>query len=325
MTTTSPSTPQERNARMVNFLLTASTAALPIAIILLALFFNHQSPVFLTWGNMINLSVQVATMMTIAVPCAILLMAGKVDLSVGSMIALTGVIAGLLFPVLGVPGTIIVTLLIGAAIGAINGILVGLLAMSPIIVTLGGLTLMRGMAQWLSPFPLFGFPEAFSYLGYGKLLGLPILTWIMLVVLAAGLLFMRFHYLGRHAIAIGANERAAYLVGIRVKWTIVFLYTVVGVATALAALMTIARINSAPSGSLGVGMELQVLTAILLGGVPFTGGKGSLLRVAMGVVLLGMLTNGLILMNARSEVALMITGIVLIMAAGLDVLRRKRS
>lgn len=300
-------------------------AALPLAVLMLGLFFTLQSPVFLTLDNLISISVQIATLMTIAIPFAVLMMAGKVDLSIGSQLALFSVIAGLAFPYLGIAGTVLLVLGTGALTGLINGVLVGALKMSPIIVTLGGLTLFRGFAQWLSPNPLFGFPEAFTWIGYGRVLGLPVLTWIMLTVLILGLIFMRYATMSRHAIALGVNERAAFLVGIGVARTTIWLYVAVGLATALAALMTIARINSAPSGTLGIGMELSVLTAVLLGGVPFAGGRGSLLRVALGVVLLGMLANGLILMNARAEMGLMVTGVVLVLAAGLDVLRRRRA
>jgi len=302
-----------------------SAAALPLAIALLAIFFYIKSPVFLTLPNWISISVQIAALMTISIPFAILLMAGKVDLSVGSMVGLSGVVAGLMFPVLGIAGTVIFTLGVGLAIGLLNGFLVGFIGMSPIIVTLGALTFMRGLAQWLSPTPLFGFPEAFTYIGYGQIFGLPILTWIMLAVLCTGVYVMARTPLGRHTVAIGVNERAAYLVGIRVKLTVMLLYGAVGLGAALAGLMTIARINSAPSGTLGIAVELSVLTAVLLGGIPFTGGKGSLLRVALGVWLLGMLSNGLILMNVPTEASLMITGLVLVLAAGLDVLRTRRA
>lgn len=301
-----------------------SAAALPAAIAVLAIYFYLQSPVFLTVANWISISVQIAALMTISIPFAILLMAGKVDLSVGSMVGLSGVVAGLMFPNLGVIGTVLFTLGVGLAIGLLNGFLVGFIGMSPIIVTLGALTFMRGLAQWLSPTPLFGFPETFTFIGYGRFMGLPILTWIMLSVLVVGLYVMVRTPLGRHTVAIGVNERAAYLVGIRVKLTVMLLYGAVGAGAALAGLMTIARINSAPSGTLGIGVELSVLTAVLLGGIPFTGGKGSLLRVALGVWLLGMLSNGLILMNVPTEASLMITGLVLVLAAGLDVLRTRR-
>lgn len=312
------------NERGRNHIGILTNGALPAAIVLLGAFFYFQSPVFFTVNNLISITVQVASLMVISIPFAVLLMSGKVDLSVGSLLALTGIVAGLSFPSFGIVGTICFTLLIGTLAGVGNGLLVGWFSMSPIIVTLGSLTLFRGLAQWLSPNPLFGFPASFTYMGYGKLMGVPILTWILLAVLLIGLGVMRFTAIGRHAVAIGVNERAAYLVGIRVRVTVVLLYGAVGFFTALAGLMSIARINSAPSGTLGIGMELSVLTAVLLGGVPFTGGRGSLLRVALGVWLLGMLSNGLILMNMPTESSLMITGVVLVLAAGLDVLRRRK-
>ena len=221
-TSATSSRPQRNMADML------TTAALPVAVLLLALFFYIEAPVFLTPRNLISITVQVAALMTIAIPFSILLMAGKVDLGVGSLLGLCGVVAGLSFPVMGVVGTVLFTLGVGLVVGLVNGLLVSWLSMSPIIVTLGGLTLMRGLAQYLSPAPLFGFPESFSYLGYGTLLGLPILTWIMLAVLVAGIAFMRFSPVGRHTIAIGVNERAAHLVGIRVRLTVMLLYAAVG-------------------------------------------------------------------------------------------------
>jgi ribose transport system permease protein len=300
-------------------------ATLPVAIAALALFFYIKVPVFMTLNNWISISVQVSTVMTIAIPFALLLMAGKIDLSVGSTLALCGVVAGMSFEPLGITGAIILTLAVGTGVGLINGLLVSAVGMSPIIVTLGALTLIRGIAQWLAPNPVFGFPEDFLVVGYERILGLPMLTWIMLSVILMGIVTMVLLPIGPQIIALGVNKRAAFLVGLRVKTIGIGLYAVTGFFVAIAALMSISRINSAPSGTLGVGVELSVLTAVLLAGVPFAGGKGSILRVVLGVWLLGMLSNGLILMNVPTELSLMITGLVLIIAAGLDVLRNRRS
>ncbi len=300
-------------------------ATLPVAIAALALFFYLKVPVFMTLNNWISISVQVSTVMTIAIPFALLLMAGKIDLSVGSTLALCGVVAGMSFEPLGITGAIILTLVVGTGVGLINGVLVSAVGMSPIIVTLGALTLIRGVAQWLAPNPVFGFPEDFLIVGYERILGLPMLTWIMLSVISIGIVTMVLLPIGPQIIALGVNKRAAFLVGLRVKAIGIGLYAVTGFFVAIAALMSISRINSAPSGTLGVGVELSVLTAVLLAGVPFAGGKGSILRVVLGVWLLGMLSNGLILMNVPTELSLMITGLVLIIAAGLDVLRNRRS
>ncbi|WP_282153444.1 ABC transporter permease [Ruegeria atlantica] len=303
----------------------AVAAALPMAIALLALFFYIKAPVFMTVNNWIAISVQVSALMTISIPFALLLMAGKIDLSVGSTLALCGVVAGLSFEPLGITGAVLLTLAVGTVVGLINGVFVSSLGMSPIIVTLGTLTLIRGLAQWLAPNPIFGFPEDFLVIGYERVLGLPILTWIMLTVIALGVGVMALLPIGPQIVALGVNKRAAFLVGLRVKAIGIGLYAATGFFVAVAALMSISRINSAPAGTLGIGVELSVLTAVLLGGIPFTGGKGSVLRVVLGVWLLGMLSNGLILMNVPTELSLMTTGLVLIVAAGLDVLRSRRS
>lgn len=300
-------------------------AALPVAIALLALFFYINAPVFMTANNWISISVQVAALMTIAIPFSLLLMAGKIDLSVGSTLALCGVVAGLSFEPLGITGAVLLTLAVGTGVGLINGVLVSSIGMSPIIVTLGSLTLIRGVAQWLAPNPIFGFPEEFLVIGYERLFGLPILTWIMIAVVGLGVVVMTLLPIGPQIIALGVNKRAAFLVGLRVKAIGIALYAGTGFFVAVAALMSISRINSAPAGTLGVGVELSVLTAVLLGGIPFAGGKGSVLRVVLGVWLLGMLSNGLILMNVPTELSLMTTGLVLVVAAALDVLRSRRS
>lgn len=303
----------------------AVAAALPVAIALLAVFFYIKVPVFMTANNWIAISVQVSALMTISIPFALLLMAGKIDLSVGSTLALCGVVAGLSFEPLGIPGAVVLTLVVGTTVGLINGVLVASVGMSPIIVTLGTLTLIRGLAQWLAPNPIFGFPEEFLVIGYERIFGLPVLTWIMLAVILVGAAVMALLPIGPQIVALGVNKRAAFLVGLRVRAIGIGLYAATGFFVAVAALMSISRINSAPAGTLGIGVELSVLTAVLLGGIPFTGGKGSVLRVVLGVWLLGMLSNGLILMNVPTELSLMTTGLVLVVAAGLDVLRAKRS
>ncbi len=303
----------------------AVAAALPVAIALLAVFFYIKVPVFMTANNWIAISVQVSALMTISIPFALLLMAGKIDLSVGSTLALCGVVAGLSFEPLGIPGAVVLTLVVGTTVGLINGVLVASVGMSPIIVTLGTLTLIRGLAQWLAPNPIFGFPEEFLVIGYERIFGLPVLTWIMLAVILVGAAVMALLPIGPQIVALGVNKRAAFLVGLRVRAIGIGLYAATGFFVAVAALMSISRINSAPAGTLGIGVELSVLTAVLLGGIPFTGGKGSVLRVVLGVWLLGMLSNGLILMNVPTKLSLMTTGLVLVVAAGLDVLRAKRS
>lgn len=298
---------------------------LPAALIFLMIFFALQTPAFLTIGNFRGIAVQNAATLVVAIPFALLLMSGGVDLSVGSTVALTGVVAGLLFTSGPIWLAVVAALAAGLAVGLINGVLISLAGMSPIIVTLGTLAVGRGIAQVLAPDPVFGFPAGIVALGTKSVLGVPYLVWITLVVTAIGMIVLNKLPVGRHIIGLGVNARAAFLVGLPVKRISLALYLTTSSGAAIAGVMLVARFNSAPSGTLGVGVELAVLTAVLLGGVPFTGGRGSLWRVVVGVLLLGVLRNGTTLLNVTPQISLIITGGVLILAAGLEIFRQRLS
>jgi ribose/xylose/arabinose/galactoside ABC-type transport system permease subunit len=302
-------------------LLTVIDLIMPIGTVLLMVYFTVASPSFLTGKNLMVVATQNSSLMIVAIAVAIMLMAGYVDLSVGSVMAVSGVAAGLAFTTLGELPGILIGLAIGVAVGAVNGVLIGYFNLSPLVVTLGMLAVLRGAAVSIAPTSVFGFPEAIAELGSGSALGVPYLVWIAAIVVIAGMLTMSLLPVGRHIIAIGVNKRAAFLNGISVKPTVFALYCVVGVAAAVAGLLTVARLDSAPSGTLGLGFEIDVLTAVLLGSVPFTGGKGALWRVVIGVWLMGILRNGITLLNIGPEVGDLLTGAVLILAAGLEGIR----
>lgn len=301
---------------------------MPLATLLLMAFFAANTRAFFTFDNFAAIISQNAAVIIITVAFAMLLMAGYVDLSVGSAMGLIGVIAGLLFVNVGVVAGIAAALAVGLGWGLMNGVLIGIFGLSPIVVTLGGLAAARGIALALSPNAIYGFPDFIVALGSGKLLGLGYVGWIALAIAAAGVVVLGKTPFGKHVLAIGVNARAAFLVGIRVKRTILILYTLTGLAVAVGAILIVARLDSAPSGTLGVGLELTVLTAALLGGIPFTGGRGSMWRVLLGIWFLIVLRNGLALMNIGTEFTNIISGSVLVVAAGLEVLQmalRKRS
>ncbi|MFD1330620.1 ABC transporter permease [Methylopila musalis] len=301
--------------------------AMPMATIALMLFFALNTKAFLSVDNFTALISQNAAVIIITVAFAMLLMAGYVDLSVGSVMGLTGVVAGLMFLHVGVVAGIVSALALGLAWGLMNGVLIGVCGLSPIVVTLGGLAAARGVALALAPNAVYGFPDFVVELGSGRIVGLAYIGWIALAVAAAGIVVMAQTPFGKHILAIGINARAAFLVGVRVKRTILLLYTMTGLAVALGALLIVARLDSAPSGTLGVGMEITVLTAALLGGIPFTGGRGSMWRVLLGIWFLIVLRNGLALMNVGTEFTNIISGSVLVAAAGLEMLQmhlRKR-
>lgn len=317
---------QKRLARK-EIALKATDWVMPAATVLLMVYFSVSTSAFLTPENISAIATQNAHTFIVAAVAAMLLMAGYADLSVGSVMALAGVAAGLAFIGFGfIPG-IIVGVAVGLAAGALNGLLIGYWSFSPIVVTLGMLAAARGLAQFLAPGSLFGFPPEVGAFGSGSILGISYLVLIAACVAIVCMIVMAWMPLGRHIIATGVNNRAAFLSGIRVKNLVFGLYLVCGAAAGLAGVLQVARLNSAPSSSLGLSFEVTVLTAILLGGIPFTGGRGSIWRVLLGVWLIGMLRNGLTLMNVGVEVSGIITGVVLIVAAGLEAVRytiRKR-
>ncbi|MCU1551959.1 MAG: rbsC [Glaciihabitans sp.] len=308
-------------------LLKAISIVMPLGTIVMMAYFTVNTTAFLTWPNLAAILSQNAAVIVITVVFAMLLMSGYVDLSVGSVMGLSGTAAGLMMIHHGTWAGVLTGLGIGILFGVWNGVLIGVLGFSPIVVTLGGLIAARGIAIAIAPTAIYGFPNEFADLGSGTLGGLYYISLIALVIAAVAIVVMAATPFGKHVISIGVNPRASFLVGIRVKRTIFLLYLLTGVAVAIGALLLISRLDSAPSGSLGVGYETTILTAVLLGGVPFAGGRGNMWRVLLGVWFLAVLQNGLTLMNVDPQLNQIISGSVLVLAAGLQVLQsylRKR-
>jgi len=245
---------------------------------------------------------------------------GYVDLSVGSAVGLSGVVTGLLIVdhqwSWGV--AVLAGLGIGALGGLINGLLVSYTRLSPIIVTLGTLQLFRGIAQFLRSDPPAGFGEGMALLGRGIYSGIPVPVWISLIVFGFGALFLYGVPGGRQVYAIGVNREAAFLSGVATKRLPLLVFVVTGLAAGLGGVLLAARLDSAPPSTLGANFELQVLTAVLLGGVAFSGGRGTMLGVLLGVVFLGVLNNGMTLLNVPYFAQAIATGAALVVAAGLD-------
>lgn len=321
------SSPADRARSRGSLFEKAINLTMPLATAMLMAFFAFNTTAFLTLDNFAAVISQNAAVIVITTAFAMLLMAGFVDLSVGSCMALAGVAAGMMFLKFGPAAGIGTALVIGVGWGYVNGLLIGAFGLSPIVVTLGGMAAARGIALALAPKAIYGFPDGIVEFGSGKVAGMSYIGWIALLIAAIGAVVMATTAFGKHVVAIGVNRRAAFLVGIPAERLIVLLYTLTGLSVAIGALLIVARLDSAPSGTLGVGMEITVLTSVLLGGVPFTGGRGSMWRVLLGLWFLLVLRNGLTLMNVGAEFTNIISGAVLVVAAGLEVLQvhlRKR-
>lgn len=280
---------------------------------------------FFAFSNFKLVLIQVAPVGIIVVPQTLLILAGYIDFSVGSQVSLIAVSVGLLLPH-GVFFACVIGIALGAAIGALQGGLVAIFKLPAIIVTLGFYGAIAGFALVVAKGQTpSGFPNSFAIIGQGNVKGInvPVPIVICAVAFIFGALFLYWTRWGRHVMAIGSNQAAAYRLGIRIKTLVTGLYIASGIASALAALILASQLSSAPP-ILGQGTELSVISAVLLGGVAFTGGSGSLLGVLAAVLFIGVLNNGLLLLGVPAYWSQVSAGIALVLAAGLNALTKVR-
>jgi ribose/xylose/arabinose/galactoside ABC-type transport system permease subunit/ABC-type branched-subunit amino acid transport system ATPase component len=306
-------------------LASAQGGGLFVALVIMSLYFSLATGSFFTRSNILVVLEQVSVLGMVAVPGAMLLVSGNLDLSVGSVAGLSAAVFGEFDKIFGWPMwlSVVGALAVGAAWGAGNGFLISYLGFSPVIVTLGGFAGAAGLAQTItSDNTRSGFGSTFDFLGDGTLAGIPVPVIIFFVVFLVGVYVWYETATGRHLIAIGANKDAATALGVASKRLPFVIYVLSGTAAALGGLIITAQLDGA-SVQIGVGLELQVLTAILLGGVAFNGGRGSLWGTLAGILFIGVLDDGLILINVGPYVADLAVGGALVVAAALDVLYQR--
>jgi ribose/xylose/arabinose/galactoside ABC-type transport system permease subunit/ABC-type branched-subunit amino acid transport system ATPase component len=315
-----------RNSRSsLQRLASAQGGGLFVALVLLSLYFSVSTGSFFTRSNILVVLEQISVLGIVAVPGAMLLVSGNLDLSVGSLAGLSAATFGEFDKIFGWPVWLAAlgALAVGAAWGTMNGILISYLGFSPVIVTLGGFAGAAGLAQTItSDSTRSAFGSGFDFLGNGTLGGIPVMVLIFFAVFLVGAFVWYETSTGRHLIAIGANKDAATALGVASKRLPCVIYILSGTAAALGGLIITAQLDGA-SVQIGVGLELQVLTAILLGGVAFNGGRGSLWGTLAGILFIGVLDDGLILINVGPYVADLAVGAALVVAAALDVLYQR--
>src|SRR5580704_846187 len=318
--------PRLRNSRnSLQRLASAQGGGLFVALVLLSLYFSVATGSFFTRSNILVVLEQISVLGIVAVPGAMLLDSGNLDLSVGSLAGLSAATFGEFDKIFGWPVWLAAlgALAVGAAWGTMNGILISYLGFSPVIVTLGGFAGAAGLAQTItSDSTRSAFGTGFDFLGNGTLGGIPVMVLIFFAVFLVGAFVWYETGTGRHLIAIGANKDAATALGVASKRLPCVIYILSGTAAALGGLIITAQLDGA-SVQIGVGLELQVLTAILLGGVAFNGGRGSLWGTLAGILFIGVLDDGLILINVGPYVADLAVGAALVVAAALDVLYQR--
>jgi ribose transport system permease protein len=301
----------------------ATELSLVVVLLVMCLIFGALSPFFWTGTNWLNIGQTLATVGIVAIGMTLVIISGGIDLSVGSVAALTSVTITLLWTGAGLPLWLAVLLAVvcGTLAGAANGLLVTRLKINPLITTLATFSIVRGLAFVISNGQTNQINnDAFKFLGRGSLGGIP---FSLLLMLALYLLFwylLRSTHFGRSIFAIGGSPEAARLGGISINRNLLLVYTISGLLAALVGILISSQLaQSAPRAA--VGLELSAIAAVVLGGTSLSGGKGSLLGTLLGVLLLRILDNGLILLNVSSFYQEVASGLVLLLAVGFDQLR----
>jgi ribose transport system permease protein len=299
-----------------------------ILIVLIALsvaFAVMTSGQFFAIENIFNILKQVAVVGIMSVGMTMVLLTAGIDLSIGSIAGVGCVLAAsLLLKGMNVWLVILAVLAICTIIGLLNGFFINELLIPPLIVTLAMMTSIRGVAYLITGgLPIFGFKSDILVLGQGYVGFIPVPVIVMVIVFIVGIVFVQNTRYGRYIYGVGGNEEATRLSGINVKKIKYIVYSISGLLSGLAGMVMLARINSG-TPKMGQGYEMDVITAVVLGGVSISGGEGRLGFVIVGVLIMGVLTNGLILLNVQEYVQWVIKGMALIAAVGFDRFTQQR-
>jgi ribose/xylose/arabinose/galactoside ABC-type transport system permease subunit len=299
-----------------------------IALILEIILFALLSPYFFTSENILNVTLQISITAIIAVGMTFVILTEGIDLSVGAIVALSGVITtsmlkldfppGIVFPL-----AILSGLLLGALAGTLAGIFITRFNIAPFIITLALMTIGRGAAyMYTDGRPVWGLPEQFSFIGNGRILALPVPTIIMILIYVAAYIVLKHTRFGRYVYAVGGNKEASRLAGINSNSVLIRVYVICGTLAALSGILLASRMNSGQPNS-GLSYELDVIAAVVVGGTSLQGGRGSIIGTFLGALLIGILRNGLNLMNVNSYVQQVIVGVVILLAVLMDQIRKR--
>jgi ribose transport system permease protein len=314
---------QTEKPKRINLSVTASALrsyAIPMVFLLLLFFFSMASPVFFTTENLFNVTRQVAMLGISAVGMTFVILSGGIDLCVGSLLSLVSVVCAKFMVEMGLSPVlaVLLTLVVCCGIGALNAFFINEVSIPPLITTLGTMTILRGTSYVLSTGRhIWGFPDSFRVIGQGYLGPFPVPVILMGLIFIFGWLFLARTPFGRWTYGIGNNEEATRLSGINIKKMKYLLYTLSSLLTGIAGIILLSRMSSGQP-KVGTGYELEVVTAVVLGGVSIFGGEGRLLGVLFGVLIIGVLENGMIMLNVSDYYQQIIIGFVLLLAVGFD-------
>jgi len=291
---------------------------LPLAVLGLIVGFASLSPVFLSVPNFRNVGLQAAALAAVSFGQTLVILTAGLDLSVGSIVALVSVVTALSMLQFGILGGLLTGLLVGILAGLVNGLIITRLRVFPFIATLAMMSFLSGLALNLSGgTPVIGLSSAYTDVALQRVFGVPFPVIVSLALLICTALILRYLRIGRNIYAIGGNQEAARLSGLRVDFVKVAAYMYSGFCSAIAALILTARVASGQP-TLGASLALESVAAVVLGGVSLFGGRGSVIGVAFGVAFVSILSNGLNLLNVSSYTQMMVIGVALAGAVAID-------
>ncbi len=306
-----------------------------IALFLLMLVLSLVSDTFLTAGNLWNVLRQISVNMCLSIGMTLVILTAGIDLSVGAIVGLSGAIcagllkSGLAFPALDLwmgfhlLGGLLAAILVGFAVGSVNGWMITRFSVPPFVATLAMLTVARGLTfLYTQGQPISGLGNSFEQIGSAWFLGVPVPVWISAILIGVFYVLTSYTSLGRFIYAIGGNEHAARVAGVpvnRVKWLV---YALSGAMAAVGGILVTSRLNSAQPNA-GMSYELDSIAAIVIGGTSLSGGQGSIKGTIVGVILIGVLNNGLVLLDVSPFWQQVVKGLVILLAVIVDKLNKK--
>ncbi|MEN9980741.1 MAG: ribose transporter permease [Bacteroidota bacterium] len=301
-----------------------------IALIVLCIALSLLSDKFLTVDNGWNVLRQISVNICISVGMTLVILTAGIDLSVGSVSAFSGAVAaGLLKSGLSFPGsdlfigftllgTLLAGIITGALLGFFNGWVITKFKVPPFVATLAMLTVARGFTMlWTKGYPISSLGSNFAMIGTGWFLGIPILVWIAFLVVIAAIVISNKTALGRYIYAIGGNENAAILSGINSNKVKIIVYTLAGVLAAIGGIMVTSRLDSAQPNA-GMSYELDAIAAVVIGGTSLSGGRGTIIGTVLGAIIIGVLNNGLVLLDVSPFWQQVVKGLVILLAVMID-------
>ncbi|HEU5129705.1 MAG TPA: ribose ABC transporter permease [Glycomyces sp.] len=297
-----------------------------LALVLLIAAFSMASEYFFTASNMLNIARQVSVTAIVAVGMTFVIISGGIDLSVGSTLAFSGVVAAFAFSGSGSAWlALLAGVATGAGIGLINGVITAKGRITGFIVTLAMMGAIRGFAFITTGGnPVTASDASFTFFGVGSVMGLAVPIIIMLIVIALGSFLLNKTKFGKYVYAVGGNERASRWTGLKVDRIQITVYVVVGLLAGLAGVVLAARLGSGQPFA-GDGFELDVIAAVILGGSSLAGGRGTIVGTVIGVLIIGVLNNGLTLLDVSSYWQMVVQGAIILAAVLIDRWTGRRS